>query len=225
MSSSIEAAFLDIDGTLVDSNEFHVLAWHEAFERAQVPVAIEQIRKQIGKGADMLIPALAPGLSNDQRTAIAKGHDETFKTKFRDRVRPFPRAGDLIQALARDGVKVALASSAGQAEVDHYVKLLDVKHLLTATTSSSDVKHSKPAGDIFATALHAVAPALAVRSIAVGDTPYDVESSGKSQIRCIALRSGGFSDAELESSGPISIYDDVGDLLSNYMNSIFARGE
>jgi beta-phosphoglucomutase-like phosphatase (HAD superfamily) len=224
MTYKTEAIFLDIDGTLVDSNEYHVQAWDRAFEAAQVSVSAEQIRKQIGKGADMLIPALAPDLDESVRSRITKKHAAVFRSEFLYLVRPFPCARDLIESLYRDGIKVVLASSADQAEVDYYVKLLRVEELLTATTSASDVERSKPAGDIFASALKAVAPITAASSLAVGDTPYDVEAANQCGVRTIALRSGSFTDAELQGAGAIALYDDVQDLLKSYPRSMLGDG-
>jgi HAD superfamily hydrolase (TIGR01509 family) len=208
----IDAVLLDIDGTLVDSNEFHVAAWHRAFKEAHISIAPELIRKQIGKGADMLIPALAPDLPENTRKAIAKRHGEIFKTEFLPRVKAFPNAHDLIGALHRSGRELILASSADQAEVDHYIQLLGIGELLRATTSADDVERSKPAGDIFSSALQKTSTKEPANAIAIGDTPYDVIAAAKCGVRTIALRSGGFTDDELLSSEPIAIYEDVSDL-------------
>jgi HAD superfamily hydrolase (TIGR01509 family) len=210
---AIDAVLLDIDGTLVDSNEFHVIAWQRAFQEANTPIAPELIHKQLGKGADMLTPALAPHLPQKARDAIAKRHGEIFKEEFLPRVEAFPNARDLIAALHRSGREVVLASSCDQAEVDHYVHLLRVKELLRATTSADDVEKSKPAGDIFASALQKTSSRAPDRAIAIGDTPYDAIAAAKCGIRTIAVRSGGFTDEELLSGHPIAIYEDVGDLF------------
>jgi HAD superfamily hydrolase (TIGR01509 family) len=210
---AIDAVLLDIDGTLVDSNEFHVIAWHRAFQEANASVPAALIHKQIGKGADMLIPALAPDLPAKVREEIAKRHGEIFKKEFLPRVEAFPNAQDLIAALHRSGREVVLASSADQAEVDHYVQLLGVRDLLRATTSADDVERSKPASDIFASALQKTSSKAADQTIAIGDTPYDAIAAAKCGIRTIALRSGGFTDDELLSGRPIAIYEDVSDLF------------
>jgi len=212
---AIDAVLLDIDGTLVDSNESHVIAWHRAFHEANAPIAAAVIRKQIGKGADMLIPAVAPDLPQKARDEVAKRHGEIFKKEFLPRVRAFPNAHDLISALHRSGREVVLASSADEVEVDHYVHLLGVKELLRATTSADDVEKSKPAGDIFASALQKTSCRDPDRTIAIGDTPYDAIAAAKCGIRTIALRSGGFTDDELLSGRPVAIYEDVSDLFDS----------
>jgi HAD superfamily hydrolase (TIGR01509 family) len=209
----IDAVLLDIDGTLVDSNEFHVAAWQRAFQEAGISIAPELIRKQIGKGADMLIPALAPDLPERRREAIAKHHGEIFKNEFLPRVEPFSSAHDLIAALHSSGREVVLASSSDRAEVDHYVQLLGVEELLRATTSADEVNRSKPAADLFASALQKTSSKEPGNTIAIGDTPYDVIAAAKCGIRTIALRSGGFTDDELRSTHPLAIYEDVSDLF------------
>ena len=183
---------------------FTSLRGTQAFQEANTPVTPELIQKQIGKGADMLIPALAPDLPQTTREAIAKRHGEIFKTEFLPQVEAFPSAHDLIAVLHRSGREVVLASSADQVEVDHYVQLLDVKDLLRATTSADDVEKSKPAGDIFASALQKTSSKAPERTIAIGDTPYDAIAAAKCGIRTIALRSGGFPDAAWPATRPIT---------------------
>jgi phosphoglycolate phosphatase-like HAD superfamily hydrolase len=176
---TIKAAFFDIDGTLVDSNEFHVSAWERAFQQSSFPVDPAAIRRQIGKGADMLLPALAQEL------------------------------------------KVLLASSAKQTEVDHYVDLLDVRGLISGTASGDDVARTKPAGDIFLSALSKVAPIIAAEVVAIGDTPFDAAAARKVEIKTIAVRSGGFPDSSLTDAGAVSIHDSVGDLFLHLKDSMF----
>jgi phosphoglycolate phosphatase-like HAD superfamily hydrolase len=222
MPITLKAVFFDIDGTLVDSNEFHVTAWEKAFRDCEHPVPVAAIRGQIGKGADMLIPALLPESDDTTRASIAQRHDEIFKSRYLEQVQAFPGATELIATMYRDGIKVLLASSAKADEVEHYVKLLRAKQFLTATTSSDDVHQSKPAADIFASALKKVAPIDAQEAIAVGDTPYDVTSAGKCRIRTVAVLSGGFPEAELQRAGAIAIYDTIADLLVNLETSPLA---
>lgn len=216
----VKAVFLDIDGTLVDSNELHVTAWVDAFAAAGYTVAAERIRKQIGKGADMLIPSLLPGISGARERLIGTTHDEIFRTRGLPHVQAFADATAFIDKLSAAGVQVILASSANAKDVDHYVKLLRVAHLLKATTSADDVTRSKPSGDIFANALCKVAPLGPGECCAVGDTPYDAIAAGNCRIRTIALRSGGFSDSELIEAGAVAVYDNVGALLRSFNDSL-----
>jgi phosphoglycolate phosphatase-like HAD superfamily hydrolase len=222
MLMSLQAVFFDIDGTLVDSNELHVEAWQRAFQELRFPVESSAIRRQIGKGADMLIPALVPDIDEDRREALSKRHGEIFAADYLAQVRPFGRATGLVERLHDRGVKVLLASSAKQSEVDHYVKLLRVQQVLYGTISADEVEASKPAHDIFARALAKVAPIAPSETIAVGDTPYDAIAASKVNVQTIAVRSGGFSDSDLRDAGAIALYDSIADLYEHLQDSALA---
>jgi len=215
----IKALFFDVDGTLVDSNEQHVVAWHDAFAEHGFRIDRDAIRSQIGKGADMLVPALLPDASDDVREALAARHGELFKGKHLDTVKPFPQAAALVRHVHESGRRVVLASSADAKEVEHYVTLLGIKDALDAMTTIDDAESSKPAGDIFAAALAKVAPLNPDEVIVIGDTPYDVEAAAKCGIRTVAVRSGGFAEDLLLGSGAIALYDDVADLLAHFDES------
>ena len=212
---SVGAFFFDVDGTLVDSNGLHVQAWHEAFLRCGEDIPINAIRKQIGKGADMLIPALLPNSGPALRKAVEDAHGEIFRSRYLPQVRPFRRATELIQTLHRRKLEIVLASSAKPEELEHYVRLLDIAALLAGTICSDDVDRSKPAGDIFAVALKKVAPLPATAILAVGDTPYDIQSAKGNGIATLAVRSGAFTDAELQEPGALEIYDNVAAILGD----------
>jgi phosphoglycolate phosphatase-like HAD superfamily hydrolase len=212
----LKAVFLDIDGTLVDSNEFHVMAWDEAFRDHGLRARKEAIQVQIGKGADQLIPALFPDMEKSQQKEVAARHGELFRIRYLDLVTPFPHATDLIHLLHSRGKTVILASSAEKAEVSHYVELLRLTSAITGTVTKDDVKNSKPAGDIFAAALAQIFPIPASETIAIGDTPYDVESALRSDVKTIALRSGGFSGQVLADAGAPYIYASVKELFDTF---------
>lgn len=219
----IKAILFDIDGTLVDSNDGHVLAWQEAFTRILKAFNRETIHAQIGKGADMLVPALLPRSDDETRKRVTNAHAEIFKSKYLDDVKPFPGARDLLVHAHGTGRQIVLASSASEEELDHYVDLLDIRGLLSASTSSGDVRHTKPAPDIFSTALAKLPGITADEAVVVGDTPYDMEAAGKCGIAGIGLRSGKFPDAALLQAGALVLYDDVAALLADYVSSPLAR--
>jgi membrane protein len=212
---SIGAFFFDVDGTLVDSNELHVLAWQEAFQQHGEQISRAAIRKQIGKGGDMLLPALLPHGDPALREAIESAHGEIFKSRYLQEVKPFRRAAEIIQAVHDREIRVVLASSAKPEELEHHVQLLGVASLLHDTVTSGDVERSKPAGDIFAVALQKVAPVPAAATLAVGDTPYDVQSAKKNGIETLAVRSDIFTDEELKEAGALAIYDNVAAILGD----------
>jgi membrane protein len=215
----LKAIFFDIDGTLVDSNEFHVMAWEESFRDHGFLIDKAAIRGQIGKGADQLIPSLFPDMAEGQQKTIAERHGDIFRHRYLKQVKPFPHAADLIAMVHAKGTKAILASSAEKAEVKHYVELLKIGAMLTGTVSKDDVASSKPAGDIFAAALAQVFPTAASETLAIGDTPYDVKSALRSDIKTIALRSGGFSGESLAEAGASYIYASVKELFDNFDRS------
>jgi membrane protein len=210
----VQCVLLDIDGTLVDSNEFHVTAWERAFQRRGHQIGADAIRGQIGKGGDQLIPALLPDVTPQESESIAGAHDEIYQAEYLGRVRPFDRARDFVAHLRGRGIKVVLASSGKRAEVDHYIELIGVEKLLDASTCSDDVERSKPAGDLFATALKKIPSAKPANARAIGDTPYDVIAAAKCGVATIAVLSGGSSEQVLRSAGAQMIYSNVGEILA-----------
>lgn len=219
----IKAVLFDIDGTLVDSNDFHVAAWEEAFATVGARFEAQVIHDQIGKGTDMLVPALLPDLDENGQEKLGETHGDIFKVRFLDRIQPFAGAREILARVHADGRRVVLASSASKAELDHYVGLLDAQVLVSETTSADDVERTKPAPDIFATALDKVAPLAPDEVLVVGDTPYDVDAARKCGIAAIGLRSGGFVDDALLAAGAVALYDDVAHLLRDYAQSPIAR--
>lgn len=219
----IKAILFDIDGTLVDSNDMHVLAWQEAFAGRGVTFDARTVHDQIGKGADNLVPALLPGVDEAEEKKLAEAHARIFKDRYLAEVKPFPEARRLLLRARDAGQKIVLASSASRAELDHYLDLLDARDIVTATTSADDVERTKPAPDIFATALKKIAPLSPAEAIVVGDTPYDVEAAGRCKIAAVAVRSGKFADEWLWTAGAAALYDDVSALLADYASSPIAR--
>lgn len=211
--------FFDIDGTLVDSNDYHVSAWDEAFASEGYHFDRATIHAEIGKGADMLIPSLLPDADKALRLRIREVHGEVFKGRFLQRVEPFSQARELLARTHEAGKRVLLASSAKEDELQHYQDLLDARELVAASTSAGDVEHTKPAADIFAAALKKVAPLGPDEVIVVGDTPYDIEAASRCRIAAIGVLSGGFPEKALRKSGAIAVYEDVAALLRDFEGS------
>lgn len=219
----IKAILFDIDGTLIDSNDMHVLAWEEAFAGIGQSFDRQIIHDQIGKGTDMLVPTLLPALDKIAQEKLGEAHSSVFKARFLNAAQPFRSAHDVLAHAHGRGQKVVLASSASRTELDHYVNLLDARELVAAMTSSDDVEQTKPAPDIFATALSKLQGIDMEEAIVVGDTPYDMQAANKCGIAAVAVRSGKFADDVLWNAGAIAIYDDVAALLSAYADSPLAR--
>jgi membrane protein len=216
---TFKAILFDVDGTLVDSNEQHISAWADAFQQFGYDLDRQSIHDQMGKGGDNLVPALLPDISHEELEKLGNAQGELFQGRYRGEVRPFPGAKDLIGRVVDDGNKVVLASSASSEELEFWIELLDVRHLLTATTSRSDVAHSKPAPDIFRAALDKVTPIQPSEAVVIGDTPYDLQAARKCAIPSIGLRSGKFSDEAMTPFTPLKIYDDVAGILADYDGS------
>lgn len=219
----IKAVLFDIDGTLVDSNDEHVTAWQDVLAQADARFTRDQIHDQIGKGTDMLVPTLLPDAGQAEQERLGGEHGKVFASRFLDGVAPFPDARALLLKVADSGRRVVLASSASSDELDHYVDLLDVRQVVSVSTTSDDVEKTKPAPDIFAVALKKLAPLKPDEVIVVGDTPYDVEAAAKCGIRAVAVRSGKFDDDALTRAGAIALYDDVAALLADFATSPLNR--
>jgi membrane protein len=217
----IHAILFDVDGTLVDSNEAHVDAWAVAFREAGHPQELDAIRLQIGKGGDLLVPALLPQASEDQREAIAKAHGRHFKSAYLAHIKPFPEARALLERVKRSGRAIVLASSARKDEVKHYLRLLEAEAVVDAITSIDDVDASKPEPDVFEAAL-AKAGVGPDAAMAVGDTIYDIEAARRIGIATVGLTSGPYDRAQLKDAGAVAVFADVADLLAGFDRSPLA---
>lgn len=210
-----DAILFDIDGTLVDSNEQHVTAWAFAFREEGHPQEADEIRMQIGKGGDFLVPALLPEADAAMRKRLSERQGAYFKEAYLNAVRPFEGAIDLVRRAHASGRTVVLASSAKREELDYYVDLLGIADVLAATTSKDDVASSKPEPDIFSTALEKIG-VVPDRAVVIGDTPYDVEAASRAGIAAIGVTSGPFTKQQLTDAGAIAVYRDVADLLDQF---------
>ena len=184
---------LDIDGTLVDSNDKHADCWVEAFAHFDKHVERSVIRAQIGKGGDLLVPDTLN--AREMRAfgeAVKEYRGELWKERYMKTVQPFPHARETIRALHERGIKLAFASSSNPDEVEYYVGLLDARELLEGSTSKEDAQFSKPSPEIFQAALERTG-ADPERTFAVGDTPYDILAAHRIPLPIIAVLSGGFA--------------------------------
>ena len=219
----IRAAIFDLDGTLVDSNDLHVQAWQETFRHFGKEIPLEKLREQIGKGGDQYLPVF---LTEEEMREIGQQVDEfrgkLFKKKYLSRVRPFPRARELIERVRADGKKIALASSGKADEVEHYQKLIGIKGLVDCQTTADDVAHSKPKADVFIVALRFLGHLTPDQAIVIGDTPYDIEAAKTIELPTIALLCGGFPEDDLRDAGAVAIFRDPADLLDHYYQSPLA---
>ena len=217
------AAIFDVDGTLIDSVDFHALAWAEAFAEFGVAAPFEKVRQQIGKGGDKLMPIF---LSRDQLDAFGEELDDFrgghFKRKYLGQLRPFAGVRALFERLIADGVKIALASSAKADELQVYKRIAEIEDLLDAETSSEDAAETKPAPDIFQAALRQLEGTQEGRILVFGDSPYDALAAGKAGLRSIGVLCGGFSRASLSKAGCLAVYRSPSNILVQY-ETVFRR--
>ena len=193
----LQAILLDIDGTLVDSNDKHTDCWVEAFAHFGKDVAWDFVRQQIGKGGDLLVPdTLNAREMRKFGEKIKKYRGELWMKKYIDSVEPFPGIKDALKELHGRGLKLAFASSSNENEVEYYVSLLEAEKLLEGSTSKGDAQFSKPSPEIFQAALERVGTRQE-HTLVAGDTPYDVLASHRAGLAIAALLCGGFAREEL----------------------------
>ena len=204
-----DTAILDVDGTLVDTNYQHALAWFRAFRRHDITLPLWRLHRGIGMGGDVFVPTVAG-------RAVEEAHGDDLRQAWTEEfdgligeVQPLEGARDLLVALKDRGFRLVLASSGQRSHVETFLDLVDGGELADAWTTSEDAETSKPAPDLVAVALEKVQSASAVM---VGDSVYDVEAAGKLDVPTLALRTGGFSVEELTGAGAVRVFDSLVDL-------------
>ncbi len=205
-------AVLDIDGTLVDSNYQHALAWYPALRSLGETYPVWRLHRLIGMGGDQVVTAVG-GEDLERRVGDrARGRQGREVDKLLEEMAPLPGARDLLVAIKERGHRLVLASSAQQRHVDVFLDKLDARGIADAWTSSADVEASRPAPDLLQVALKKLGAPPDVSSVLVGDSVWDVEAAKRAGMPAIVVRSGGFGDEELREAGAIAIYDTPGDL-------------
>ncbi len=198
------AALLDVDGTLVDTNYHHALAWYRAFREHDLTPALWRIHRHIGMGGDQLVGAVAGEDAERSAGDAIRDAEKRWYEELIDEVRPLDGAHELIERLRDRGHTVILASSAKEEEVDHYLDLLEVRELVDGWTTSADVEATKPEPDLIAAALQKAGELSAVM---VGDTTWDVEAAARAEVKTIGVLTGGFSEAELLAAGAVAVFE------------------
>jgi HAD superfamily hydrolase (TIGR01509 family) len=220
--ASLSLVLLDIDGTLIDSNDAHARSWVDALAVHGYKKSFAEVRPLIGKGGDKVLPELT-GIDSesDPGQEISETRKKIFAEEYLPKLRPFPRVRELLERMKRDGLMLVVATSA---EKDLSHRLLDVakiRDLIDEKTTSDDADRSKPDPDIVHAALEE-AGKDASRAVMLGDTPYDIEAAARAGVRCIAFRCGGWwKDTDL--SDAVAIYDDPADLLAHYEESPLSK--
>jgi HAD superfamily hydrolase (TIGR01509 family) len=198
------AAILDIDGTLVDTNYQHAVAWFRAFRRLDVTLPLYRIHRHIGMGGDQLVGALAGERFERELGDAVRELEGDLYGELIGEVRPLHGARELLEELKGRGHRLVLASSAKAGEVDHYLDLLDARGLADGWTTSADVERTKPEPDLVAAAIECAGGGPAVM---VGDSTWDCEAAKRAGVETIGVLTGGFSDRELVEAGAVCVYE------------------
>jgi HAD superfamily hydrolase (TIGR01549 family) len=216
------AAILDIDGTLVDTNYQHALAWFRAFRAHGELLPVWRIHRHVGMGGDHLVEALCGEDVEKVKGDDIRATEQDRYGELIDEVQPFEGARELIAELKERGHAVVLASSAKPDEVDHYLDLLQARELVDAWTDSGDVEATKPEPDLVHAAIDKAGGGEAVM---VGDSTWDCEAAGRAGIETVAVLTGGFSEAELRESGAAVVFQSIPELRERVGQTPLGDGE
>jgi len=212
------AAILDVDGTLVDSNYQHALAWFRAFRLHGLTVPVWQAHRAIGMGGDQLVPHLAGEGFHSEHGDTVSTEEHALFAQMIDEVQPFDGARGLIEDLKARGGKVVLASSAPPVDMAHYLGLLDAHDLADGWTDASTVQRTKPEPDLIEAALELVGGGPAVM---IGDSIWDCEAAKAAKVKTIAVRTGGFGADELLEAGAIAVFESIAELRERLSETPF----
>ena len=216
---AVGAALLDVDGTLIDSNYQHALAWFRAFREHGFVLPVWRIHRAIGMGGDQLVPALlGKDVDEKQGDEIRDTRGPIYK-ELMPEVQPLEGAHELIADLKERGLTIVLASSSPEDDLEHYLELLDARDLADAWTTEEDVEATKPAPDLVRAALGKAGTDDAAM---IGDTRWDVEAAGKAGIETVCLMTGGWSEQELRDAGAVAVFESVDDLRKRLAETPFA---
>ncbi|MBW3652730.1 MAG: HAD family hydrolase [Actinobacteria bacterium] len=203
------AAILDIDGTLVDSNYQHALAWYRAFRLHGITIPVWRCHRAIGMGGDQLVSYLAgEGFASEEGATVRTEEHALFQQLIHE-VQPFAGARELIEDLKARGCKVVLASSAKAEDLQHFLDVLDARELADGWTDSSSVEHTKPEPDLVSAALELVGGGPGVM---IGDSTWDVAAAKKLDVQTVCVRTGGFGADELLEAGAAGVFDSLDEL-------------
>jgi HAD superfamily hydrolase (TIGR01509 family) len=206
-------AILDIDGTLVDTNYHHTIAWYRAFRQHGIVLAIWRIHRHIGMGGDQMVESLTDEQTERERGDAIRAAESTLYAELMPEVETMDGSRELIEELKRRGHTVVFASSAKADEVDHYLDLLDARELADGWTTSADVEETKPEPDLVKAALDR-GGMPADEAVMVGDTPWDVKAAREAGVKTIAVLTGGFAEEELRDAGAAGVFESVRELCS-----------
>jgi HAD superfamily hydrolase (TIGR01549 family) len=204
------AALLDLDGTLIDANYQHALAWYRAFRRFDIVLPVWRLHRHIGMGGDQYVAAVAgDDVERKSGDDLRDAHSEEFQ-KLRDECAPLEGASDLLRELKRRDLEIVLASSSSEEDLEFFVEQLDARDCIDAWTSKDDIERTKPHPDSVESALEKAGTRDAVM---VGDSRWDIEAAANAGLETICVITGGWSEQELRDHGAAAVFDSLPQLL------------
>lgn len=217
MSHTIRGVILDMDGTLVDSNEAHAQTWVDTLKEFGYDISLEVVRPLIGQGGDKMLPRLT-GCAKDSDIGqrIVAQRSALFEQQYLPSIRPFPGGRKLVEHMHNCGLRLVIASSSSEGHLRHLIEAVDIQDFIDSATSASDVGSSKPDPDVIQAALSRL-ELDAGEVMMIGDTPYDIEAAARVGVRTIALRCGGWDEKDL--TGAVAVYADPAELLAKFDSS------
>ena len=211
------AVIFDVDGTLVDTVDLHTAAWVRTFEHFGVHADPAEVRSQIGKGGDQMMPVFLPAERiAEEGEAIERFRSDLYKSEYMPRAAAFPQVRALFERLKADGVRVAIGSSCKAGELDAYLTLVDVADVVEAATTGDDAEHTKPFPDIFQAALAKLDGVKAADAVVVGDSPFDAQAAIGAGMVPVGVLCGGFPENVLRAAGCVHVLADPKALLETY---------
>jgi HAD superfamily hydrolase (TIGR01509 family) len=214
------AAILDVDGTLVDTNYQHAIAWYRAFRQYGLVLPIWRIHRHVGMGGDQLVPSLAGEEWEAEHGEDVRAAEKALYMSLINEVEPLEYARGLIEGFKAEGRTVVLASSAKPDEIEHYIDLLDARDLVDGWTTSGDVEKTKPEPDLVAAALEKAGGRPAVM---LGDSTWDCESAKRADVPIVGVLTGGFSEQELLDAGAARVFRSLSDLRQGLHDTPFGQ--
>lgn len=215
----VEAVLLDVDGTLVDSNDAHARSWKDVLDEIGFDAPLSEVRRLIGMGGELVLERLTGIAPDDPRSKpLRDRRDAIFRDRYLGEVRPQPGARELVEKLAERRFTTVVVTSTSDANVRPLLEIAGIDDVVSALTTGDDVERAKPEPDVVRAGLRK-AGVNADHAVLLGDTPYDVAAGRSAGVAVIALRCGGWTDEALD--GAIEIFDDPKDVLKNWMQTPF----
>ena len=214
------AAILDVDGTLVDTNYHHAVAWYRAFRQYDAVLPLWRIHRHVGMGGDQLVGSLAGEEFEAEHGDDVRAAEKALYMAVIDEVAPLEYARGLIEGFKAEGRTVVLASSAKPDEVEHYIDLLDARTMVDGWTTAGDVENTKPEPDLVAAAVEKAGGGPAVL---LGDSTWDCESARRADVPCVGVLTGGFSREELLEAGAACVFESLTELRRELETTPFGQ--